>query len=303
MDSLLSTVSLRRLHVFLAVCETLHMARAAEQLGVAQPALSQQIRGLEEALGARLFHRRKRGIELTAAGAVCRDEATRLLRLHEAAVEQIRRVARGEAGRIAIGYVGSAMFERGFPAELRLMRDRFPGVTLSLREGTIVSLLEAVKQGDLDIALVRAPIDVSPPLLTRFYSRQLLSVILPQTHALARLPAIPIETLAGETMIGLPDSEAVGIMRIVTELARAAGVSLPVHLQVTEVGSVLGLVAAGLGFGIVPEAIAALAGPEIAARPLATAPAAHAELRLVWHAEKVTPAVSQFLSIAGMTAA
>ncbi|MEK6298775.1 MAG: LysR family transcriptional regulator, partial [Paraburkholderia tropica] len=61
MDSLLTSASLRRLQVFLAVCETLHMARAAEQLGVAQPALSQQIKGLEEALGVRLFHRRKRG--------------------------------------------------------------------------------------------------------------------------------------------------------------------------------------------------------------------------------------------------
>ncbi|MCB8876437.1 LysR substrate-binding domain-containing protein [Acidisoma silvae] len=299
MNSLLSTVSLRRLQVFLAVCETLHMARAAEALGIAQPALSQQIRGLETAIGARLFHRRKRGIDLTAAGAQCRDQAVRLLRLHGETIEQVRRVARGEAGRIVLGYVGSAMFERRFPAELRQMRDRFPGVELSLREGSILTLLDAVASGDIDIALVRAPIDVAPPLKARFHSRQALSVILPHNHPLARLPAIPIAHLAQETMIGLPDSEAVGIMRVVTELARAAGIQLPVKWHVSEVGSVLGLVAAGLGFGIVPEAIAALAGPEIAARPLLVDPPAHAELWLVWHEEKLTPALSQFLSVAG----
>ncbi|MCB8883398.1 LysR family transcriptional regulator [Acidisoma cellulosilytica] len=297
MDSLLSTVSLRRLQVFLAVCETLHMALAAEKLGVAQPALSQQIRGLEAAIGARLFHRRKRGIDLTAAGTLCRDQAIRLLRLHGETIEQVQRVARGEAGRIVLGYVGSAMFERRFPAELRRMRDRCPGVELSLREGSILGLLDAVGTGDIDIALVRAPIDVAPPLKTRFHSRQPLCVILPQGHALARLSSISIGQLAEETMIGLPDSEAVGIMRVVTDLAHAAGISLPVKWHVSEVGSVLGLVAAGLGFGIVPEAIADLGGPEIAARPLQADPLAYAELRLVWHEEKRTPALSQFLSV------
>lgn len=297
MDALLATVSLRRLQVFLAVCGTLHMARAAEQLGVAQPALSQQIRGLESALGLRLFHRRKRGIDLTTAGATLRLEAERLIAAHAAAIERTRLVARGEAGHLAIGYVGSAMFERRLPAELRRMRDSYPGIALALQEGSILGLLQAVEGGLLDVALLRGPVDVAPPLTSRFHSRQALMLLLPEGHALAALAAVPIERLAQETMIGLPDSDAAGIMRIAAERAAAAGITLPVQWQVSEVGSVLGLVAAGLGFGIVPAPIASLAGPEIAVRPLALSPPAFAELRLVWHGERVSPALTRLLSV------
>lgn len=297
METILSTVSLRRLQVFLTVCETLHMARAAERLAISQPALSQQIRGLEHALGVQLFHRRKRGIDLNAAGEACRIEAERLLALHAGAVDAVRRAARGEMGRITLGYVSSAMFEQRFPAQLKAMREKFPDVELSLREGSIATLLAGVEVGDIDVALVRAPIRVETPLRHRFHSRQDLIVILPSGHRLSEEKGIHISQLASEQMIGFPDAENVGIMRTAAELAAAAGIQLQVKWQVSEVGSVLGLIAAGLGFGIVPKDIAHLAGPDVSAHPLAES-GAQTELWLVWHEERMSPALNQFIGIA-----
>lgn len=300
MEDILATASLRRLRVFLTVCETLHMARAAERLDVTQPALSQQIRSLEEAIGVRLFHRRKRGIDLTAAGSSLRLGAERLLRLHTETIEVTRHVGRGEMGRLALGYVNSAMFERRFPAQLRLMHERYPKVELILREGGIKGLIAAVSASEVDMAVVRAPIDITAPLRKCLHSRQKLVVVLPQGHRLSTLPAIPISELAPEPMVALPDLENVGIMRIADELAAAEGLKLTIRWQVSEVGSVLGLVAAGLGFGIVPSDIGALAGPELIVRPLSAGRGLPpvTELWLVWHEEKITPALEQFLAIA-----
>ncbi|WP_084539689.1 LysR family transcriptional regulator [Azorhizobium doebereinerae] len=297
MDSRLTDVSLRRLQVFLVVCDTLHMAQAAERLGVAQPALSQQIHALERALGVELFHRRKRGIDLTAAGEACRTEAERLLSLHAGAIETVRRIGRGEMGRLTLGYVASAMFEPRFPAQLKRMRNAFPDVELDLREGSISALLAGVEAGDIDVALVRAPIVASTLLRHQLHSGQDLVVILQPGHPLAKLPKIPIARLAPEPMIGFPDSEKVGIMRVAQQLAAAEGAQLHVRWRVAEIGSILGLVAAGLGFGIVPKNIALLAGAEIVSRPLATS-GARAELWLVWREDRETPALLQFLKIA-----
>jgi DNA-binding transcriptional LysR family regulator len=296
MNDLLSTASLRRLQVFLVVSETLHMGRAAEQLDIAQPALSQQIRGLETALGVRLFNRRKRGIDLTAAGEACRTEALRLLALHGGIIETVRRTARGEMGRIAMGYVGSSMFEPEFPAQLRQMREMHPGVELQLREASVATLLALLGAGELDLALIRAPAPIPSQLTYRVHSKHKLAVILSAAHPLARLKRVPISRLASEPMIGYPDADNVGIMGVVQNLARAAGVTVETKWRVSEIGSVLGLVAAGLGYGVVSENIATLAGPEIATRPLAD-PNARADLWLVWNEQRMTPALSQFLQI------
>lgn len=298
MDALLTSASLRRLQVFLAVCETLHMARAAEQLGVAQPALSQQIKGLEAALGVRLFNRRKRGIDLTTAGESFRADAQKLLALHGQAIDTVRRTARGEMGRLAIGYVPSAMFERSFPLQLRTMREQHPNVELILRDGNLGELSRALLDGEIDVALVRAPVPEDLPLRHRVHSTQELMVILPAGHALAALDRVPLTRLVAEPMIGFPDPENVGIMHIVANLAAKRGVTLEQKWRVADVGSILGLVAAGLGFGIVPRNFAQLTGPEIVARPLAGR-TPRAELRLVWHSERQVPALNRFLAIVG----
>lgn len=289
----LSEASLRRLRAFLTVAGTLHIGRAAKALGIAQPALSQQIRALEAGIGVRLFNRRKRGIDLTVAGAAYRDEAERLLALHGAAIERARRTARGELGRLAIGYVGSAMVEAGFPAMLRRLREVQPDADLTLREGSITSLLAALAEDALDLALLRAPVELPAPMTRLVASSQRMMVALPPGHRLSKRGALDLAELAAEPMVGFNDPPEVGIMRVVAERARAGGYDLDIAWRVAEVTSVLGLVAAGLGYGVVPEGPARATGP-VTLHPLAGAAAA--ELWYVWHADRPTPALQQALT-------
>ena len=113
------SMELRRLHYFVATAEELHVGRAAERLGIAQPALSQQLKVLESSLGVKLFQRVGRGIELSDAGLAFLPEARSAIAQTDRAWTVARRAARGEQGRIAIGYVGSAMLEPALPASDR----------------------------------------------------------------------------------------------------------------------------------------------------------------------------------------
>ncbi|MHC1479049.1 LysR substrate-binding domain-containing protein [Frateuria aurantia] len=296
MDERIFSVSLRKLHAFTKVCETLHMARAADLMGISQPALSEQIQRLERALGIRLFHRRKRGIDLTEAGHQLYQDASDLLSRHHAMLERAGRVARGEMGRLALGHVGSAMFDRQLTGQLNAMHTQMPDVQLMLREAGGSRLMEAVEQGDLDIVLVRAPLVLGDHLRHRVHSCQRLRVVLPLGHALSRCRRIGLKQLEPYQLVDYAEADqAIGITPMIRELARSSGIQLKVTWQVTTVGSVLGLVASGQGIGIVPDHSALRVNSTVTTRALH--PAIDSELWLVWHAERETPTVRQFLSI------
>ncbi|MEE7441905.1 LysR family transcriptional regulator [Methylobacterium oryzae] len=295
MDDLV-VASLRRLRAFLIVCETLHLGRAAERIGIAQPALSQQIRGLEEGLGVRLFHRRKRGIDLTAAGEAYRIEANKLLRLHADAAEEARRVARGEMGRLAVGYVASAMFEERFPETLRALHQGLPDLRIALREDGISELLRALVNGEFDVVLVRAPLVLPDECRHLLGARQRLVAVLPERHPLARKQSLSMAELAGEPMVGFNDPDDRGIMRVASDLAASSNLVMDVRWRVSGVTGVLGLAAAGQGFGIVAESSACVSLPGVCYRPLSD-PEATAELWYVWRPDRLTPALDHFLAI------
>jgi len=291
-EKLLVNVSLRRLKSFIEVCKTLHMARAAENMGVAQQALSQQIKGLENALGVRLFNRRKRGIDLTAAGETFRYEAERILSYHEGAIDLVRRTARGEAGRLAIGHVGSVMSERPFSAHLKQFREATPDVEISFREGSIATLFRELKSGLLDIIIVPEPINIEPPFVKKTYAYQKLVAVLPAEHLLAKHANLTISDLANEPMIALPDYD-VGIMRVVEKMSQAANVELKIQWRVSSVGSILGLVAAGFGYSILPESLTSLAGNEINVCELSDGNSC-TNLCLITHSERETIIIKRF---------
>lgn len=296
MDELVAA-SLRRLRAFLVVCETLHLGRAAERMGIAQPALSQQIRGLEGGLGVRLFHRRKRGIDLTSAGQAYRIEALKLLRLHAEAAEETRRVARGEMGRLEVGYVASAMFEPRFPETLRALHLALPDLRIALREDGIKELLRALMNGEFDVVLVRAPIVLPAECRHMIGARQRLVAVLPEGHPLSARAELSIAELVREPMVGFNDPDDRGIMRIASDLAAASDMALDVRWRVSGVTGILGLAAAGQGFGIVAESSACVTLPGVCYRPLSD-PGAVAELWYAWRPDRLTPATERLLAMA-----
>ena len=124
-------MELRHLHYFIAVAEELHFSRAAERLRISQPPLSQQIRGLEDELGVKLFERTKRQVHLTEAGKVFLERSYLVLAQLEQAIEVTQQIGRGEVGRLAIGFVGSATYTV-LPDILSVFREQFPAVELRL---------------------------------------------------------------------------------------------------------------------------------------------------------------------------
>ena len=147
-------MELRHLRYFVAVAEELHFGRAAKRLHIVQPTLSAQIARLEEELGVSLLYRTKRKVELTEAGRAFLAEAHKTLEHSERAVREARRAASGEAGRLAVGLVGSATY--GVLTEvLGLYSERFPDVQLAPHEMNTVGQIEALREGSIQVGFLR----------------------------------------------------------------------------------------------------------------------------------------------------
>ena len=139
-------MELRHLRYFIAVAEEGHITRAAERLGMQQPPLSQQIRALERELGVQLFRRKPRGVELTDAGRALLDDARAILAHIDHAFATTRRTARGEQGRIAVGFTSSAPFHPFVPRVIRAFREAFPLVSLTLEESGTTELIDDLRE-------------------------------------------------------------------------------------------------------------------------------------------------------------
>ena len=260
----------RQFRYFVTTAEELHVARAAERLGIAQPALSQQIKALETQLGTRLFIRAKRRIELTDAGKAFFQEAQSVLEHAERAAKRARDIGRGEAGQIDIGIVGSAMFDRPFPLLLTTFRKERPEVRLSVHELPILQQIEAVSTQGLDIAIVRAPLPRPlPEGLDHFVlSRQRILAAIPLSHKLAGAPAIALTELADDEFLSFLDPEGIGLGHDLIDFCRRAGFAPRITQHVTEVGTMVSLIAAGFGVSLVVDTLTPIQFPGVCYRPL-----------------------------------
>ncbi len=260
----------RHFRYFVAVAEELHFARAAERLGIAQPALSQQIRSLEERMGVRLFDRAHRRVELTEAGAVFLVEVRVALESAEKAVRVAQDVARGASGTIDIGFVGSIMYEPRFPVLLKDYRDARPDVRLLLHEMAPLLQIEQVAARHLDIAIVRSPLPaVLPEGLESFVlASQRLVVVLPRDHRLAEAQDLQLADLSGDSFLSFDDPPGVGLGHAVLSLCREAGFEPDICLRVSEIGTLISLVAAGHGVSLMPATVAHLQLPGVRYVPL-----------------------------------
>ncbi|MBV9229224.1 MAG: LysR family transcriptional regulator, partial [Chloroflexi bacterium] len=192
-------MELRHLHYFIAVAEELHFGKAAERLQMAQPPLSQQIRQLEDELGVQLFYRTKRHVQLTEAGHVFLQEARQTLIQAEQAIVAARRAGRGELGRLAIGFVGSATSDI-LPTLIRGFQERYPEVELLLRELTTAQQVRALQDGRIHVGILRPPVHDDTLRIETLFKEPLI-VALPERHPLSSQVQLPIEALAREHFI------------------------------------------------------------------------------------------------------
>ena len=246
-------MELRHLRYFIAVATELHFGRAAEKLHIAQPPLSHQIRQLETELGFELFTRTKRSVVLTPAGQVFLTEVNQIFQQLEQAIEIGRKTSRGELGQISIGFVGSATYNI-LPVLLQQFRDRYPEVQIELHELTTDRQLIWLREGKIDVGLMRPPIN-EPDVTSEIVFEEALIVALPANHPLATADSIDLSLLAREPFILFPRQLAPGLYDLIITLCQAAGFSPLVVQECIQMQTTISLVSANLGVSIVPESI------------------------------------------------
>lgn len=248
-------MELRHLRYFLAVAEEGNFTRAAARIGIAQPPLSQQIQALEKELGTALFRRTHHGAELNEAGEAFLGDVRRVLADVDSAVESVRRSARGERGRLRLGFTASAAFNPVVPKLIRRFQRAWPEVTIVLLETNTVGLLKAMTDGQLDAAFIR-PSRLTPGGLNLLhFADEPMKIALPAAHRLAGRARLPLSALAGEPFILFPRSFGPSLYDEIAHACRLAGFTLEVSQEAPQIASICNLVAAELGVSVVPEAM------------------------------------------------
>ncbi len=288
-------MELRHLRYFVAVAEELHFGRAAENLHIAQPPLSQQIQQLERELGFPLFLRAHRRVTLTAAGEVFLQDIRRCLGGIGQAVEAARRADRGETGRLAVGFSTSATFEF-LPALLSRFRAACPDVELALYEMSAAEQIKALGDKRLDVGLARPSI-AGAGLAVETVLWEPLVAALPEGHPLAARDVIALADLAGEPFVLSPGDPEPSYAAAVTALCAGAGFIPRVVQEAREMPTILSLVAAGLGVSLAPASARNLRRTGLVYRPLSDANA-RMGLVVAFRRQDPPPTLARFLEAA-----
>lgn len=258
-------MDLRQLRYFTKLAETLNFHRAAEQLNISQPPLTVAIRRLEEELGAPLFARGPRGVRLTSAGAAALQPAREALQRAEMVREAVRLGSSGERGRLAIGFVGSAVSEC-LPRVIPYFRERFPQVELGLEEMSTVDIAAGIESRQIDVGLVRLPVMNRAQLEITVIERDVLVVGVPAAHPLARRKTLALSDLADQPFVVISPHSV--LHTVVYIICQQAGFKPIVAQEANQLLTVLSLVQSGLGVTLVPSRLGRFAPESVRLIPL-----------------------------------
>ncbi|QJR12073.1 HTH-type transcriptional regulator BenM [Usitatibacter rugosus] len=297
-------MELRHLRYFTAIAAEGNFTRAAERLGIQQPPLSQQLAALERELGVRLFDRLPRGVELTPAGSAFLEDSLALLERVDGATARARRVAKGVAGTLRIGFTSSAATHPAASDTIASFRTRYPDVHLSFLEGNAASLSEAVLGRHAQAAMVRVPVVRDPDLRFVQIDQEPLVAALAASHPLAQrarkksTPGIGLRDLVKEPLILVRRPGAPGMYGTLLDACREAGLTPKIAAEVENMLTNLMLVAAGVGATVVPSSMRGILADRIAYLPVQGAGRMVAPLTLLTHREDTNPAVTNLIAVA-----
>jgi DNA-binding transcriptional LysR family regulator len=286
--------TLDQVRCFVAVAEELHFGAAATRLRMTQPPLSRQIQRLERHVGVRLLERDSRRVALTAAGAAFLAEARRMLATAEAAPALARRVSSGSVGLVRIGFTAVAAY--GALGEvLAALGSELPGVDVDLFEMVTRDQVQAVLHAEIDIGLARPPFD-DAAIDSRLLRREALVVALPTGHRLLGLRrTLDAADLADQPMIMYSVGRARYFYDLVVGLVPVAHENV-VH-SVSQILTMVWLVAAGRGIAVVPASAARLGVAGVAFAPLHTPVRDPVELHALWLRGSGNPALRRALDV------
>ena len=259
-------LEMRHLRLFLAVAETLHVGRAANKLGMAQPNLSQQIGRIERIVGHPLFTRHSKGVELTPTGAFLQRRAASLEQNLSTTVQTARKIGRGEAGNLMIGFCGSAMVNR-ISIPIGEFRRAYPAVALELRELHVNEQRSQLAEGMLDICFMRDG-ECMDGLTIRNLVREPYVAILSRQHPLAGERRIRPESLAKEPFVFFPPSLAKLAHERTIDMCISHGFKPNVVQEAPQWTTIAMFIGAGLGVSLAPRSVAAVPVPGVVFIPV-----------------------------------
>jgi DNA-binding transcriptional LysR family regulator len=284
-------MELRQLRYFATVARELNFTRAAEVLHVAQPALSRQIRQLEEELGVSLLQRNSRGVALTPKGERFLSEAEAIL---EQTGRAMQRVQMSENATLNLGYVWG-LFHSVAPRWLQRLRELDPGLAINLLDLSATQQGKALSAGKLDAGLIGFAFEAERAQLQMQCIGDCNFVIaLPKSHSLARSSSLKLAALADEVFLLISDAHFPGAAQVINAACAAAGFR-PRALQTAERGhTLLNLVAAGCGVALLPEPLRSLPHSGVVFRPPATP--VKEKLYVAWRSDLPDRTLKQLLS-------
>jgi DNA-binding transcriptional LysR family regulator len=285
-------MDLHQLRSFSAVARHRHFTRAAAELHLGQPAVSQHVSRLEAELGVRLLSRTTRSVELTEAGRVLLERAERALGELDAGLAEVAELRGLVRGRLTIGAM-QWLEPYDLAAALATFHERHPAIDIRVVEEVAKAMLAAVLSDRLDVAF--APLEEGVPagLESHLLFEDELVLVVAATHHLAGRAHVRVTALRDEPFVFL--REGTGLRRAVEDSARAAGFEPNARFETNELSRVLALVARGLGVSAVSRAVAEAAGDQVVAVSLQ--PALRRQVGLVWRAGRHrTPAANAFLA-------
>lgn len=285
----------KRITYFVTVAKLRHFGRAAKELNMSQPPLSQQIRLLEKELGVSLLITTTRSVELTEAGKALYEGASRALDELAKAVAAAQRIQRGEGGLLRIGFVSTAA-SQVLPRALSTLRARYPHATVELQHLTSSQQETAFQNGTIDAGFCRTV--PKSGVESRVIQREPLYVALPVGHALAARRTLKVTALADQAFVMWERRQTSGIALEIIGLCRKHGFEPRIALEVTNPSAMLSLVAAGVGVAIVPASALSLRQEAIVARPISSRDA-FSQLSLAWRTDAKSKLLASFVALAG----
>jgi DNA-binding transcriptional LysR family regulator len=291
-------LDLRQLRYFVAVAEECHFGRAAIRLTMTQPPLSQQIMALEESLGAPLFARTRRSVELTPVGRDLLPEVRRLLALADRLPALAQSLARGEAGELSLAFVSTADYGL-LPQLMRAFTERYPGVRLQLVESTSDIQVEELIAGRIDAGLIIPPV---PPRYAGQLSylplmREPLIVAMSDDTARRLDGEVPLEALADLPLVVFPRRLAPAFYDIIMDCYARAGLAPKIGQEAIQMQTIVSLVSAGMGVALVPRSLCNLRRTGVVYRPLRDAQPL-IETGLLWRSDDSSPVLGGFVDVA-----
>ncbi|WP_170432549.1 LysR family transcriptional regulator [Ruegeria arenilitoris] len=287
-------MDLRHLRYFIAVAEELNFTRAAERLNMAQPPLSQQIRQLEEELGAVLLERGSRPLKLTRAGELLLENAQEVILLADRTRKDVARIGRGQVGQLNVAFVGSALYSL-LPSVLNKFRQKYPEIEVSLNEMLAPDIVSALRERRADIGLIRPSLPDTGEFEQKLLVTEPLVLAVPEQHPIAGEISVPLAAIDGQPLILYPRLPKPSVTNNILRTCEAVGVEPEIVQEVLHIQTALMLVSAGVGLTLVARSVAAqqrngLVFVEINSPTLST------ELSLVWRTGGFSPSLTNFLT-------